>query len=88
MCAYHTDIAIDRGYPLVRTRLQQFAGYDLLHRQDNAIFTSNADAGTSILDCLDRIFDLQERVNFRRSRKHRIIKVTWKFLPSGENTEF
>ncbi len=70
MCTYHTDIAIDRGYPLVRTRLQQFASYDLLHCQNNAIFTSNADAGTSILDCFDRIFDLQERVNCQRSRRY------------------
>lgn len=59
----HAKIAIDGCYPLVPSRFQKFAGDDLLHGQDDSIFTSDADRCTSILYRFGCIFHLLVDVN-------------------------
>lgn len=60
----HAKIAVDGCYLLVRSRFQEFAGDDLLHRQDDSISTSNADCCTSILYRFRCIFYLVVDVNY------------------------
>jgi len=90
--SHNADMAIHRCYSLVCTGLQKLAGDDLLHGQDHAILASDADSRSSILDCFDCILDLSREscLGFWRASFAMMgegVLLTWKFRPSGENTE-
>ena len=52
-------MSVDRCNTFVCCRLQQLAGNDLLDRKNNAIFTPDANGGTTVLYRLDCILDLE-----------------------------
>jgi hypothetical protein len=52
-------MSVDRCNTFVCSRLQQLAGNDLLDRKNNAIFTPDANGGTTVLYRLDSILDLE-----------------------------
>lgn len=56
-------MAIHRCNSLVCTWLQKLAGDDLLHRQYHTILAPNADSCSAVLNRLDRVLDLREKVN-------------------------
>ena len=58
MVAYYAHIPVDRGYPLVRAGLEQFAGDELLESQDHAVFALDANCCAAIFYCLHCVFDL------------------------------
>jgi hypothetical protein len=55
---YNAHVAVDRGYPLVRARLEQLAGDELLEREHHAVLAPYADRCAAVLHRLDCIFDL------------------------------
>jgi hypothetical protein len=52
-------MSVNRCNTFVCSRLQQLAGNDLLNRKNNAIFTPDANGGTTVLYRLDCILDLE-----------------------------
>jgi hypothetical protein len=57
--AYNTHIPIHCCYPLVRFRLEQLAGNELLQGEHDTILAPYSDGCTTAFHCLDRIFDLR-----------------------------
>ncbi len=56
---YCTHMSVNCCNAFVGSRLQQLARNDLLHRQNNTIFTPNANGGSTVLYRLDCILDLE-----------------------------
>jgi hypothetical protein len=56
--SYNAHIPIDCCYPLVRARLEQFAGDELLQRQYHAVLAPYAHCCAAVLDRLYRVLDL------------------------------
>jgi hypothetical protein len=55
---YNANISINRGNPFVRPRFQKLAGNDLFHCENHSILASYPDRCSSVLNCLDSIFNL------------------------------
>lgn len=56
---YHTQMSVDGRDSLVCAGLQQLRGDDLLDRQDDTVFASDADRSAAIFDRLHGVFDLK-----------------------------
>jgi hypothetical protein len=61
----------------VRSRFEQLAGDNLLHSQHDAIFTSDANRRSTILDRLHRIFDLEVPAIGREDRVRQVVTCTY-----------
>ena len=57
--SYHTDVPVDRCYPLIGFGFQQLACYDLLYCQNYAVFASYTDTSTPIFNGFNCVFDLE-----------------------------
>jgi len=58
MSTYDAHIPVYRCYPFVCASLQQLAADELLESKNDAILALDANCRTTVLDCLDCIFDL------------------------------
>jgi predicted glycoside hydrolase/deacetylase ChbG (UPF0249 family) len=56
---YDAHITIHSSYPLVRTWLEELAADKLLESEYDAILALDADRCATVLDRLDRVFDLE-----------------------------
>lgn len=56
---YSTHVSVDCCDTLIGPSLQQLACNDFLHREHNTIFASNSNRGSTILNSLYCIFDLE-----------------------------
>jgi hypothetical protein len=56
---YHSAVGVNGSNALVGTRFQQLGADHLLDGKDDAILGTDADGGATVLDRLDRIFDLE-----------------------------
>jgi hypothetical protein len=56
---YCAHMSVNCSNAFVGSRLQQLARNDLLNRQNNTIFTPNANRGATVLYRLDCILDLE-----------------------------
>lgn len=55
---YDANVSVHSSYPFVRVLLEQLGIDELLEGEHDAVFTSDADCGASILYCFDGVFDL------------------------------
>ena len=56
---YDADVSVNGRDAVVGAWFQKFAGDDLLHGEDHAIFTSDPDGCAAVLHRLHRILDLE-----------------------------
>jgi hypothetical protein len=72
-CAYYAHVPVHRCYPLVRARLEQLAGDELLQRQHHAVLAPYADCCAAVLDGFDCIFDLEVAAVRRKDRVGQVV---------------
>lgn len=77
---HHPDIPVNRGYPLVRILLEQFACHQLLQRKHYAILASYADCCAAVLYCFDCVLDLEVASVGREDRVGKIVACTYRGL--------
>lgn len=56
---YHTSVGVNGSDALVGTGFQKLGGDDLFDGEDDAILAPDADGGTTVLDSLDGVLDLE-----------------------------
>jgi hypothetical protein len=56
--SHNADVAINSRDSLIRPGLEELAGDDFLHGQNDAVLASDTDSCAAVLDCLYGILDL------------------------------